>query len=244
MTRAAVAEALGARVVVRDVFRIYREGDIETVALRGVDLDLDAGEYVAIMGRSGSGKSTLLNLISGADRPSAGSIQIDGVEVGQASESTRAAMRGRTVGHVVQSGNLVEFLDLVENVQLATALSGPRVNVDGALAILRRVGLADHGRRRPGALSGGEQQRAALALVLACRPRLLLADEVTGELDHASAGVVLDALDHIRAETGATTLLVTHDPDVAARAERIVEIRDGRTIELGKTPSTSRVAHG
>jgi putative ABC transport system ATP-binding protein len=115
--------------------------------------------------------------------------------------------------------------------------------VDAALAILRRVGLADQGRRRPAALSGGEQQRAALALVLACRPRLLLADEVTGELDHASAAVVLDALDGIRAETGSTTLLVTHDADVAARAERVVEIRDGRTVDLGDSVSTSRAVH-
>ena len=223
--------ARGAGVVVRDCFHIYREGDIETVALRGVDLVVEPGEYVAVMGRSGSGKSTLLNLLAAADRPSAGAITIDGIELAGASEATRTALRGRTIGHVVQTGNLVDFLDLTENVLLATALAGRDLTAAEAAAVLDRVGLAAMARRRPPHLSGGEQQRAALACVLATRPRLLLADELTGELDRATASAVLDTLDEVRAETSMTVVIVTHDPTVAARAARVVEIRDGRIAE-------------
>ena len=225
---AAEPARVGASVEIHDVFRIFRESDVETVALRGLDLGVAPGEYVAIMGRSGSGKSTLLNLVAGSDRPSAGAIRIDGVEVGQASEETRTALRGRTVAHVIQAGNLVEFLSLAENVALAASLAGVSLTDGDIRDALDRVALAALAARRPSQLSGGEQQRAALALALATRPRLLLAVEVTGELDHRTAAAVLDTIDRLRRTTPMTILAATHDPAVAARADRVVEIVDGR----------------
>jgi putative ABC transport system ATP-binding protein len=236
--RPTVELSTGASVVVRDVFRIFREADVETVALRGIDFEAAPGEYVALMGRSGSGKSTLLNLMAGADRPSAGTVRIDGVEVGQAPEETRTTLRGRTIGHVVQEANLVEFLDLEENVRLAAALAGARLQRDDVAEALGRVGLSAMVGRRPAELSGGEQQRAALAMVLATRPHLLLADEITGQLDRATAAEVLDVIDLVRAETNMTIVAATHDPAVAARADRVAEIVDGRM--LGAIPKIMR----
>jgi ABC-type lipoprotein export system ATPase subunit len=213
-----------------DVFRVYREADVETIALRGVDLEISHGEIVAIMGRSGSGKSTLLQLIAGSDRPTAGQVIVDGVDLARAEESDRAAIRGRHVGIVFQSQNLVPFLDLVENVRLAATLAGRPVDEVTALAALGRVGLGARASGRPRQLSGGEQQRAALAVVLVTRPPILIADEITGELDSHSASGLLDVLQQIHASDGMTVVLATHDPAVAARADRVVELRDGRIV--------------
>ena len=195
-----------------DVFRVYREADIETIALRGIDLEISHGEIVAIMGRSGSGKSTLLQLIAGSDRPTAGQVLVGGLDLARAEESERAAIRGRHVGIVFQSQNLVPFLDLVENVRLAATMAGRPVDDAAALAALARVGLGSRADGRPGQLSGGEQQRAALAVVLVTRPAILLADEITGELDSHSASGLLDVLQQIHASEGMTVVLATHDP--------------------------------
>ena len=213
-----------------DVFRVYREADIETIALRGVDLEVSHGEIVAIMGRSGSGKSTLLQLIAGSDRPTAGQVIVEGVDLARAKETDRAALRGRQVGIVFQSQNLVPFLDLTENVRLAAGLAGWHLDDAAALAALDRVGLRSRADGRPAQLSGGEQQRAAVAAVLVTRPSILLADEITGELDSRSASGLLDVLQHIHASEGMTVVMATHDPAVAARADRIVELRDGRIV--------------
>lgn len=210
------------------VIKVYREGDIETVALRGVDLTVETGQFVAIMGRSGSGKSTLLNMIAGSDRPTAGRVVIEGVEIGRADEAVRARLRGRQVGIVFQGDNLVPFLDVDENVTLATELAGRPADRASIDSLLDRVGLTQRRRHRPAQLSGGEQQRAGLACVLAGRPRLLLADEITGELDSISAGLLLDLLRQLHADEARTILLVTHDPAVAAVADRLVELQDGR----------------
>ncbi|MBA2380545.1 MAG: ABC transporter ATP-binding protein [Chloroflexi bacterium] len=201
---------------------------METVALRGVDLEVAPGDYVALIGRSGSGKSTLIGLIAGADRPSAGRVVVAGVDLGAADEPTRTRLRGTTIGIVFQSANLVDFLDLAENVQLTCALAGIEIDRATAVAALAAVGLGAAARRRAARLSGGEQQRAALAMILASRPSLILADEITGELDSATAAVVLDLLDEVRRKTGATVIVATHDPAVAARANRVVELRDGK----------------
>ncbi len=211
-----------------DVIRIYREADIETIALRGIDLEIAPGEFVAIMGRSGSGKSTLLQLLAGSDRPTAGRVVVDGVDLSRAEEDQRAGLRGAHVGIVFQSQNLVPFLTLQENVLLASVLAGRSVDGLAAVAILARVGLEGRADHRPAQLSGGEQQRAALAAVLVTRPPIVLADEITGELDSASAGLLLDLLEEIHAAETMTLVLATHDPDVARRADRIVELRDGR----------------
>lgn len=215
-------------VALSDVIRVYREADVETIALRGVDLEIAAGEFVAVMGRSGSGKSTLLGLVAGSDRPTAGRVVVDGIDLARASEDERAGLRGAHVGIVFQSGNLVPFLDLEENVRLAGELAGRPLDRAVAYQALARVGLEGREGHRPEQLSGGEQQRAAVAAVVATRAPLVLADEVTGELDSAAALLLLDLLADVHAAEGMTLVLATHDPDVAARADRIVELRDGR----------------
>ena len=220
----------GAAISLHDVIRIYREADVETVALRGVDLEIGAGEFVAIMGRSGSGKSTLLNLIAGSDRPTAGRVVVAGTDLARAAEDERSRLRGRTIGIVYQSQNLVPTLSLLENVALAAALAGRPADEPTCRDDLEVLGLAERGDHRPDQLSGGEQQRAALACVLAGKPAVLLADEITGELDSVAAASVLDAVALSHRATGATLVLVTHDPEVAARSQRIIELRDGRVV--------------
>jgi putative ABC transport system ATP-binding protein len=217
-------------IELRDVIRVFREVDVETIALRGVDLTIASGEFVAIMGRSGSGKSTLLQLLAGSDRPTAGRVVVDGVELSRAEETERANVRGSRVGIVFQSENLVPFLTLRENVELAALLAGRPIDGLTATAALRRVGLGDRADHRPAQLSGGEQQRAALATVVVSRPPIILADEITGELDSANAGILVDLLEEVHATDGMTLVLATHDPAVASRADRIVELRDGRVV--------------
>ena len=217
-------------IVLADVIRVYREADVETIALRGVDLEVAAGEFVAIMGRSGSGKSTLLQLLAGSDRPTAGRVVVDGVDLSRADEAERARLRGAHVGIVFQSGNLVPFLDLEENVELAAGLAGRPADRGVVRGILARVGLEGRDRHRPAQLSGGEQQRAAVAAVMATRAPIVLADEVTGELDSANAELLLDLLTAVHRDEPMTLVLATHDPNVAARANRLVELRDGRVV--------------
>jgi ABC-type lipoprotein export system ATPase subunit len=228
--------AAGAEAIrLEDVIHIYREADVETIALRGIDLSVARGEFVAVMGRSGSGKSTLLNLIAGSDRPSAGRVVVDGLDLARAEEDERSRHRGRHVGIVYQSQNLLPMLSLAENVELAASLAGrgvQRADVDRSLA---RLGLGARGGHRPDQLSGGEQQRAALACVLAAGSPILLADEITGELDSATAAEVLSTVVDLHKEGSTTVVLVTHDPTVAAAAERIVELRDGRVVAERET---------
>ena len=213
-----------------DVIRVYREADVETVALRGVDLEIQPGEFVAIMGRSGSGKSTLLQLLAGSDRPTAGRVIVAGVDLSRADEDQRASLRGARVGIVFQSQNLVPFLNLEENIELAAALAGHPVERAVARGILARVGLDGRESHRAAQLSGGEQQRAALAVVLVTKASIVLADEITGELDSANAALLLDLLVEVHDAEAMTLVLATHDPEVAARADRLIELRDGRVV--------------
>ncbi len=217
-------------VQLEEVIKVYRESDVETIALRGLDLSIEEGDSVAIMGRSGSGKSTLLNLISGSDRPTAGRVLVDGTDVGRADEVARAQLRGKVMGIIFQSQNLLPFLTLEENVVLTGRLAGTELDGSWARELLDRVGLADRGSHRPDQLSGGEQQRGGLACVLAAKPRLLLADEMTGELDSATAAKLLDLVREVRRTEGMTVIMVTHDEQVAQTADRIVELRDGRVV--------------
>ncbi|MDQ2965321.1 MAG: ABC transporter ATP-binding protein [Chloroflexota bacterium] len=213
-----------------DVIRVYREGEIETIALRGIDLEIPSGQFAAIIGRSGSGKSTLLNLLAAADRPTAGRVLFNGLDLARADEADRAALRGRRIGIVFQGQNLVPFLSLAENVELGAAIAdrpAGRARID---ELLDQVGLAGRARHRPEQLSGGEQQRAGLAAVLAAEPQVLLGDEITGELDTESAELVLAAVADAHEQRGVTVILVTHSPSVAERADRIVELRDGRIV--------------
>ena len=218
-------------IELRDVIRVYREADVETIALRGVDLAIQPGEFVAIMGRSGSGKSTLLQLLAGSDRPTAGRVIVAGIDLSRADDDQRARLRGAQVGIAFQSQNLVPFLDLVENVQLAATLAGRPVDRSAARVMLERVGLEGRTDHRPAQLSGGEQQRAALAIVLVGRPAIILADEITGELDSVSAALLLDLLEEIHRNERVTMVVATHDPGVARRADRTVTLRDGRVVD-------------
>jgi putative ABC transport system ATP-binding protein len=214
----------------RDVFRIYRSGPVETVALRGLDLRVDRRELVAVLGPSGCGKSTLLALAAGLDEPSAGDVRTLGQSLGRLDEGELARYRAAELAAVFQSDNLWSGLSAQENVATALRLAG-RANPDGeAVAALEAFGLGSRRNHRARALSGGEQQRVAIAAAAARRAQLVLADEPTGELDEANEHVVLEALRSLRDEHGSTVLVVTHSERVAAAAERVVEMRDGKVV--------------
>lgn len=202
--------------------------------LEGIDLEIAEGEFVAVLGPSGSGKSTLLALMAGLDRPSSGVISINGERIDRMSEDRLAVMRRNTIGFVFQSFQLLGNFTARENVMLPMELLGRPDARSRADELLASVGLAERGHHYPSQLSGGEQQRVALARAFAPNPALLLADEPTGNLDGATGRVVLDLLAEMRAGEGATLILVTHDPAVAALADRRIHLRDGR-IEHDET---------
>lgn len=208
------------------LYRFYHAGDDETLALQGVSLDVEAGEMVAITGPSGSGKSTLLGCLAGLDEPTAGMVRVDGQRLSRRPEAERAAIRATSIGMLFQSANLVEHLTVAENVQLAQRLAG---GADRARAaqVLEDVGLTTRAHARPSELSGGESARAGLAVALANDPRVILADEPTGELDGATAQRVLGLL-RARARSGAAVVVVTHNPAVADDADRTIALADGR----------------
>ena len=216
-----------------NLVKIYRSHDLEVVALQGLDLRVPQGEMLALVGPSGSGKSTLLNILGGLDDPSAGRCEVAGVDLTHLSRRERLLYRRRIVGHVWQqtSRNLLSDLTLLDNVVTPMLLAGYPAGKRRARAreLLRLVGLGDRVDHKPERLSGGEQQRGALAVALANEPPLLLADEPTGELDSATAAEALKLLRSLNSELGLTTILVTHDPHVAEVMDRSVAIRDGRT---------------
>ena len=219
-----------AALELHDVIRIYRSGPVETVALRGVSLELRAGELVAVLGPSGCGKSTLLALAGGLDRPSAGDVRAFGSSLAALTDAELDAYRARRVGIVFQSENLWETLSARENVALSLRLAGverPRERADDAL---RALGLGTRLHHRVGALSGGEQQRVAIAAAVAREAKLVLADEPTGELDAANERTVLASLRELPLEQGCAVLVVTHSDAVAAAADRTIELRDGLVI--------------
>jgi putative ABC transport system ATP-binding protein len=213
-----------------DVFKIYRSGPVETVALRGVDLEVKKGQLVAILGPSGCGKSTLLALAAGLDRPSAGDVRAFGESLAMLSEAELAAYRGRRVGIVFQSENLWPALSARENVDVALRLAGLNQSRKRAGDALKAFGLAKRAQHRVAALSGGEQQRVAIAAAVARRAPLVLADEPTGELDTENERLVLEALRRLPVEHGSAVVVVTHSDAVAAAAHRVVELRDGTVV--------------
>ena len=211
-----------------DVFKIYRSGRVETVALRGLDLRVEPRELVAVFGRSGSGKSTMLNLAAGLDESSAGDVRIFGRSLAQLDEIELAAFRARQVAIVFQSGNLWSELSAGENMALALRLAGHR-RVDEAVArALDAFDLRCRARTRAGVLSGGEQQRVAIAAAAAREAPLVLADEPTAELDERNERIVLEALARLRGQFGSTVVVVTHSPRVADAVDRVIELHDGR----------------
>ncbi|MHB8233023.1 MAG: ABC transporter ATP-binding protein [Solirubrobacteraceae bacterium] len=213
-----------------DVFRIYRSGPVETVALRGVDLEIARGEFVAIVGPSGCGKSTLLALAAGLDRPSAGDVRVFGSSLAVLGEPELARYRARGVGVVFQSGNLWETLSAAENVAISLRLAGRDMPRRRALKALQTLGLGGRAGHRVAALSGGEQQRVAIAAAVARGAPLVLADEPTGELDTANERVVLETLRGLPGEHECAVVVVTHSQAVAAFADRTIQLRDGLVI--------------
>ena len=215
----------------RDVFKVYKDGSVEAVALRGVSLRIAPGEYVALWGPSGCGKSTLLNLAAGLALPTAGHVLIEGRDIGGQPEDVRALVRQDAIAVVFQSDNLLPRLTVQENVELPLRLAGASGASQAAQEALAAVGVGDLGQRYPEQLSGGERQRVAFATAIAGDPRLLLADEVTGELDSRNGEVVLDLMDRLNRERSMTILAVTHNPLAATRAQRRVVMRDGRVAD-------------
>ena len=222
------AETQSPALVCHDVFKIYRSAQVETVALRGLELRVERRELVAVLGPSGSGKSTFMTLVAGLDRPSAGEVRVFGDSLSMLDDSELANYRARKLAIVFQTDNLWPSLTAVENVAVSLQLAGVRGEDGDALAALRQFGLAERGRHRVGALSGGEQQRVAIAAAAARRAPLVLADEPTGELDAANEQIVLDSLRSLRDDFKSTVIVVTHSERVAAAADRVIEIRDGR----------------
>jgi putative ABC transport system ATP-binding protein len=215
-----------------NVTKNYGEGEV-VHALRQLDLKIERGERVAVMGPSGSGKSTLLNLVCGLDEPTTGSIQIDGMELSEMDDNARTRARREKIGMIFQTFNLLPTLSALENVSLPLRLQGlPRRDTDErALAMLSRVGLKDRAKHLPDQLSGGERQRVAIARALVFKPPLLLADEPTGNLDSATGKEILDLLDDLHREFNNTLLLVTHNINAAERCDRILTLRDGVIIK-------------
>jgi ABC-type lipoprotein export system ATPase subunit len=213
-----------------DVFKIFRSGPVETVALRGLDLRLEPGELVAILGPSGCGKSTLLTLAAGLDEPSAGELRVWGRSLARLDEAELAAYRARDLAIVFQSDNLWPALSAQENVAISLRLAGHADAEARAAQSLTAFGVGGRGSHRASALSGGEQQRVAIAAAAARGARLVLADEPTGELDQRNEEIVLDALEKLSRDYDSTVAVVTHSERVAARAERVIEMRDGRVL--------------
>ena len=209
---------------VRDLCKTYRTGEVDVQALQGVDFTADAGEFIVILGPSGSGKSTFLNIIGGLDRASSGDVRFEDHDLANASEAELTRYRRDHVGFVFQFYNLVPSLTARENVRLVTEIARNPINPADALAM---VGLADRMDHFPAQLSGGEQQRVAIARAIAKRPDVLLCDEPTGALDSKTGVVVLEALTRVSMETGATTLVITHNATIAAIADRVVHFANG-----------------
>jgi putative ABC transport system ATP-binding protein len=207
----------------------YLSGGRELTVLRDITFALEPGAFLAIVGPSGSGKSTLLGLLAGLDRPRQGGVWLDGQDLGALSEDQRAKVRAEKVGFVFQSFHLIPTLTARENVQVPLELQGQEAR-GRADELLERVGLADRGHHYPAQLSGGEQQRVAVARAFCHRPRILFADEPTGNLDAATGARVIDLLTELNRETGTTLVLVTHDPELAARARRVIRLRDGAMV--------------
>jgi len=210
--------------------RTYRSGGRDLTVLKDITFSLEPGGFLAILGPSGSGKTTLLGLLAGLDRPSAGSVYLDGQELGSLSEDERARLRGEKIGFVFQAFQLIPTLTAQENVQVPLELRGDAHAAPRARELLERVGLGGRGHHYPAQLSGGEQQRVALARGFSSRPRVLLADEPTGNLDAATGATIIDLMVELNRDLGTTLVLVTHDLDLAARARRTIRLADGRVV--------------
>ena len=224
----------GPALSVRDLSKVYAMGDVEVRALRGVSLDIAAGEFVAVTGPSGSGKSTFMHILGCLDRPTSGDYTLEGRRVSDLSRDELATVRNHRIGFVFQGFNLLARTSAVENVELPLLYGRPAPPAAErrrrALDSLAAVGLSDRADHHPNQLSGGQQQRVAIARALVNRPAILMADEPTGNLDTRTSVEVMDIFERLNAERGLTIVLVTHEPDIAAYARRIITFRDGRVV--------------
>jgi putative ABC transport system ATP-binding protein len=220
-------------IELQDVSRIYKIGEVETHALRGVNLTIEEGEFTAIVGPSGSGKTTMLQLMGCLDRPTRGQVHINGKDVSRLNANKRADLRKGTIGFVFQFFALIPGLTAYENVDLPLLLAGAKkaARQERANELLEAVGISDRARHRPDQMSGGEQQRVAIARALATRPVLVLADEPTANLDTENGRQIMEIMQRLNAETGTTFVFATHDPRVISFARRVVKLRDGKVAE-------------
>lgn len=216
---------------VRDLRKTYHVGDVNVHALRGVDLDVARGEFLAVIGPSGSGKSTLFHILGGLAPPTSGEIWIDDIDLRKMSESQRTEMRQKKVGFVFQKYNLLPTLSARDNIAIAQSLAGVHLQPADFEQTLELLGIKNRLNHKPRALSGGEQQRVAIARALVNQPAILLADEPTGNLDTANSNAVLEILRGLNKRTGQTILMITHNPEAAGFADRIVAMRDGRIVD-------------
>jgi putative ABC transport system ATP-binding protein len=223
-------------IELQDVTRIYKIGEVETHALRGVSLNIDEGEFTAIVGPSGSGKTTMLQLMGCLDRPTSGRIIINGEDTSRLNANRRADLRKGTIGFVFQFFALIPGLTAYENVDLPMLLAGTKrlERRERASALLESVGLTDRAHHRPDQMSGGEQQRVAIARALAVDPVLVLADEPTANLDTENGRQIMEIMQRLNEETGTTFIFATHDPRVFPFARRVVEVRDGKVAKNTK----------
>ena len=215
-------------IAIRDLRKTFRSGEVDVHALRGVDLSVAHGEFLAIVGPSGSGKSTLFNILGGLTPPTSGTVLIDGQDLMQLSDSGRTNLRKKTVGFVFQKYNLLPTLTVADNIEIARDIAGVTGPMDQQFRdVLDTLGIADKMDRKPRQLSGGEQQRVAIARSVVNRPAIRLADEPTGNLDTENSTAVLDLMRSLNKKLGQTILMITHNPEAAAFADRIVHMRDG-----------------
>jgi putative ABC transport system ATP-binding protein len=228
----------GAVVVARDISRVYGEGDTAVAALRGVDVAIPLGRLTAVMGPSGSGKSTLMHILAGLDKPTSGSVHIDGTEITTLDDTALTKLRRKHIGFIFQFFNLLPMLSARENVLLPLTIAGEKPDRGWFDELVRRVGLTDRLRHRPAELSGGQQQRVAIARALVSRPTVVFADEPTGNLDSTTGAEILELMRASVEDYGQTMVMVTHDAEAAAMADRVLFLADGRIVQ--ELPRSSR----